>query len=182
MSEFATVARPYAKALFELAEKNKQVETWLGGLVELAWLMQQAKVTDLLEQADWSATQKADELIRLLAESPAVKQAEFQNFVHVVAQEKRLAALPEIYVQYKNFVLSCNNTKQAVIYTAFDIVGEGQRAKIISDLEQHFNTRLQATFKTQPDLIGGVKVEVGDQVLDLSVRGKLKTLYTTMTN
>ena len=64
MSEFATVARPYAKALFELAEKNKQVETWLSGLVELAWLMQQAKVTDLLEQADWSATQKADELIR----------------------------------------------------------------------------------------------------------------------
>ena len=48
MSEFATVARPYAKALFELAEKNKQVETWLSGLVELAWLMQQAKVTDFI--------------------------------------------------------------------------------------------------------------------------------------
>ncbi|SSY80742.1 F0F1 ATP synthase subunit delta [Alysiella crassa] len=182
MIEFATVARPYAKALFELAEQKKQIETWLNGLAELAWLMQQPKVVTLLEQADLSATQKADDLIQLMADSKAMQDVEFKNFLHVVAQEKRLVALPEIYAQYKTLVLSRNNTKQAVIYTAFDIAGEGQRAKIISDLEQHFNTRLQATFKTQPDLIGGVKVEVGDQVLDLSVQGKLKALYATMTN
>lgn len=182
MSEFATVARPYAKALFELAEKEQKVETWLYGLNELAWLMQQPKLVNLLDQANWDTTQKADEIVRLMADSKAIKDTGFKNFVYVVAQEKRLVALPEIYAQYKNLFLSRSNTKQATIYTAFDIAGEGQRAKIISDLEQHFNTRLQATFKTQPDLIGGVKVEVGDQVLDLSVQGKLKALYATMIN
>lgn len=75
-----------------------------------------------------------------------------------------------------------NDTKEAVIYTAYDVTSEGQRAKIISDLEQYFNTRLKASFKIEPDLIGGLKVEVGDQVLDLSVQGKLKALYATMTN
>lgn len=182
MIEFATVARPYAKALFELAEKHQQVQAWLDGLAELAWLVQQPKVADLLGQADLDAAQKAETLIQLLDHSKAVKSTEFKNFVHVVTQEKRLVVLPEIYSQYKNFALSHNNTKQAIVYTAYSIAGEGQRAKIISDLEQRFNTRLQATFKTDPDLIGGVKVEVGDQVLDLSVQGKLKALYAAIIN
>lgn len=182
MTELATIARPYAKASFDLAEEKQQVELWLSGLAELSWLMQQPKVINLLKQANWDATQKADELVRLLAESKAIKNNEFKNFVYVVAQEGRLIALPEIYTQYKIFALAKKNTKQAIIYTAFNIAGEGQRAKIISDLEQYFNTRLQATFKTEPNLIGGLKVEVGDQVLDLSVQGKLKALYATMIN
>lgn len=182
MIEFATVARPYAKALFELATEKEQVENWLGGLAELAWLMQQPKVVDLLGQADKNATEQADELLNLLGNSKPTKSKEFKNFVYVVSQEKRLAVLPEIYAQYQNLALAGNNTKEAVIYTAFEVASEGQRAKIISDLEQHFNTRLQATFKQDADLIGGIKVEVGDQVLDLSVRAKLASLYTTLTN
>ena len=53
---------------------------------------------------------------------------------------------------------------------------------MLGDLEQYFNTRLEATFKTDAELIGGIKVEVGDEVLDMSVQGKLQKLYTTMTN
>lgn len=182
MIEFATVARPYAKALFELAEQKQQTERWQSGLAELAWLMQQPKVMDLMGATQTNADEKAKELLALLEGSDAAKSAEFQNFVHILAQEKRLAVLPEIYQQYQSYALAKNDAKEAVIYTAFDIADKGQRAKIISDLEQHFNIRLQATFKTDPDLIGGIKVEMGDQVLDLSVRSKLDTLYTTMTN
>ena len=78
--------------------------------------------------------------------------------------------------------LSRNNAKKAVVYSAFEFASEGQKAKIINDLEQHFNTRLEATFEVDPELIGGIKVEVGDQVLDLSVQGKLQKLYAAMTN
>ena len=106
----------------------------------------------------------------------------FRNFVHVVADEKRLWVLPEIYVQYQDLVLSRNNTKKAVIYSAFEFASEGQKAKIVADLEQHFNTRLEAVFNVEPSLIAGIKVEVDDQVLDLSIQGKLQKLYTAMTN
>lgn len=180
MTEFATIARPYAKALFSLATEKKRVNDWLVHLAELAWLMKQSTVVDFLNQTDKNYMNQTDDLLNLLSKSSVDK--EFVNFIHVVAQEKRLVVLPEIYVQYENLVLVGDNTKEAIIYTAYDITSEGQRAKIISDLEQYFNTRLKANFETKPDLIGGLKVEVGDQVLDLSVQGKLQKLYATMTN
>lgn len=181
MIEFATVARPYAKALFELAEEKGRTESWLNGLMQAAWLAKQPKVAALIQDAGLDAQQKADEIINLL-DADAVADEEFKNFVHIAAQEKRLEVLPEIYSRYQELVLAKNHSKQAVIYTAFDVVSEGQRAKILSDLEQHFQTRLQADFITDANLIGGVKVVVGDQVLDLSVQDKLKRLYATMTN
>ena len=182
MIEFATVARPYAKAMFELAKAKGQAERWSDGLKQLAFIVQQPQVSDYINRVDVDASEKADELIRLLKDTKAFKDTEFQNFVHVVAIEKRLAALPNIFEQYHDLTLAEQNIKQAVVYTAYPIVSEGQQAKVIGDLEQHFNVSLQATFITDPELIGGIKVVVGDQVLDLSVQGKLQQLYTTMTN
>lgn len=182
MIEFATVARPYAKALFELASEKQQLANWLRHLGRLAWVVEQSEVKAFIAQPEISSTQKAEQLIQILNEDQAIQSAEFENFVRVVSEEKRLAILPEIFVQYQDLVLSQDNVQQAVVYTAFEIADEQQKAQIISDLEQHFNTRLQATFEIQPELIGGIKVEVGDQVLDLSVQGKLQKLYTTMTN
>ena len=182
MAEFATIARPYAKALFDLAIEKNQIESWLGGLKDLAWLVQQPKVSALIEEPETDSVQKADELSRLMNGSEVINDAEFRNFVYVVAEEKRLQVLPEIYAQYQGFTLSRNNAKRAVIYSAFVFASEGQKAKVLGDLEQYFNTRLEATFETDPELIGGIKVEVGDEVLDMSVQGKLHKLYTTMTN
>lgn len=183
MIEFATVARPYAKALFEIAkQQDSQIEAWQKELAQLAWLIQQPKVFNYIEQSDWESTKKADELIRLLADTEASKAIVFRNFIYVLAQEKRLSVLPEIYAQYKALVLEWLGIKEAMVYIAYDIASEGQRAKIVSDLEQRFNVKLQANFQVDRDLIGGLKVVVGDQVLDLSVQGKLKKLYATMTN
>lgn len=182
MAEFATIARPYAKALFDVAVQKDQAGTWLTGLQELAWASQQPSVMVMLNNTETSDIQKADELVRLLNESLPMKDEEFKNFVYVVAQYKRLEVLPEIYDQYQNLVLSHNNAQKAIIYSAYEFAGEGQKANIIQELERHFNTGLKATFVVDPELIGGIKVEVGDQVLDLSVQEKLKSLYVAMTN
>lgn len=182
MAEFATIARPYAKALFELADEQNRIESWLGGLKDLAWSVQQEKVAVLIESTDTDSKQKAEQLIDLLQSTTALKDGFFRNFIYVVAEEKRLQVLPEIYKQYQDLALSRNNARKAVIFSAFEFSGEGQKAKIVSDLEEHFKVRLDADFKVDPSLIGGIKVEMGDQVLDLSVRAKLQSLYTAMTN
>lgn len=182
MAEFATIARPYAKALFELADEKHQIESWLGGLNELAWSVQQPKVAALIEDAGSSGESKANILLGLLSDEQVAKNEIFRNFVKVVAEEKRFAVLPEIYTQYQDLALSRNSVKQAVVFSAFDFASEGQKAKIVADLEKHLNTRLEAVFKVDPELIAGVKVEVGDQVLDLSMQGKLKKLYAAMIN
>lgn len=181
MAEFATIARPYAKALYELASEKNQIEPWLDGLKELAWAVAQPKVSGLLEDSETSAVDKADFLVRLLTEQPAIRDTEFKNFVYVVAQEKRLQALPEIYTEYQSLVLAKNQCKRAVVYSAYPM-SEGQFAKVVADFQKQFNTNLDASLEIDPELIGGIKVEVGDQVLDLSVQGKLQKLYTAMIN
>ncbi|WP_416191809.1 F0F1 ATP synthase subunit delta [Neisseria sp. CCUG12390] len=177
MAEFATIARPYAKALFGLAQEKNQIESWLGGLKELAAVLQDQKVVSLIEQPETAASDKAKALTDLLG----LNDASLTNFVSVLAEQKRLNVLPEVYAQYQDLVLALNNTKSAVIYSAYELTPV-QLADLIDTLKARFNTDLQVTTKIDPELIGGVKVEVGDQVLDLSVQGKLNALYTTMTN
>lgn len=183
MIEFATIARPYAKAVFELAKEHQSEQNWLVGLEQLAWLAKQSQVAALIDQVQLSAKDKVEQILALLdGQNFGEAQTALHNFVRVLADENRLTVLPEIYEQYRELVLSDKNIKEAVVYTAFDVADEAQRAEIINSLEKYFGVKLQAAFKTDPSLIGGIKAEVGDRMLDLSVQGKLQQLYAAMTN
>ena len=177
MAEFATIARPYAKALFSLVQEKNQIESWLGELKELAAVVQDEKVIAFIEQPETGASEKAETLKGLVG----IKNVELANFITVLAEQKRLLVLPEIYAQYQDLTLIHNNTKSAVIYSAYELSSQ-QLADVTDILTKRFNSKLDVVAKVAPELIGGIKVEVGDQVLDLSVQGKLNALYATMTN
>ncbi len=179
MAEFATIARPYAKALFDLAQEKNQIESWLGELKVLASVVAQPKVAAFIDEPETDSVHKADGVLSLLDNQPPA--AELKNFVYTLAENKRLSVLPEICTQYQDLSLSRNHTKKATVYSAYPMT-EGQLGKLVSDLEIRFATKLEADLVVQPALIGGVKVEIGDQVLDLSVQGRLHSLYTAMTN
>ncbi|EEG33976.1 F0F1 ATP synthase subunit delta [Neisseria flavescens] len=177
MAEFATIARPYAKALFSLAQEKNQIESWLGELKELAAVVQDEKVIAFIEQPETGASEKAETLKGLVG----IKNVELANFITVLAEQKRLLVLPEIYAQYQDLTLIHNNTKSAVVYSAYELSSQ-QLADVTDILTKRFNSKLDVVAKVAPELIGGIKVEVGDQVLDLSVQSKLNALYATMTN
>lgn len=177
MAEFATIARPYAKALFSLAQEKNQIESWLGELKELAAVVQDEKVIAFIEQPEMGASEKAETLKGLVG----IKNVELANFITVLAEQKRLLVLPEIYAQYQDLTLIHNNTKSAVVYSAYELSSQ-QLADVTDILTKRFNSKLDVVAKVAPELIGGIKVEVGDQVLDLSVQSKLNALYATMTN
>ncbi|MCP1661094.1 F0F1 ATP synthase subunit delta [Neisseria perflava] len=177
MAEFATIARPYAKALFGLAQEKNQIESWLGGLKDLAAVVQDPKVSALVEQPETPASEKAKMLVDLVG----IKAGGLANFVTVLAEQKRLPVLPEVYAQYQDLALSLKHTKSAVIYSAYALTPK-QEAELTETLKKSLNSELVVTTEVDPTLIGGVKVEVGDQVLDLSVRARLNALYTTMMN
>lgn len=181
MAELATIARPYAKALFELAVEKGHTEAWLEKLKELAWAVGQPKLSAFIEDAGITSSVKADTLIGLLDDIHAPQYAELRNFLYVLSEGGRLMVLPSIYAQYQEFVLSKEHVQKAVIYSAFPM-SEGQFAKVVSDCQQKFGNKLDATLEIMPELIGGIKIEVGDKVLDLSVQGKLKNLYSAMVN
>lgn len=177
MAEFATIARPYAKALFGLAQEKDQIKSWLGGLKELAAIVKDEKVISLIEQPDASASEKA----KLLIDLADLSDNGLANFVTVLAEQKRLLVLSEVYAQYQDLALTLNNTKSATIYSAYELT-QAQIDDLTAMLKKRFDSNLEVSTQIDPELIGGVKVEVGDQVLDLSVQGKLNALYTTMIN
>ena len=178
MAEFATIARPYAKALFSLAQEQNQIKSWLNELKTLAEIVLQPKVQLLIDEPECEYSKKADEIASLLDHQPAV---EIKNFICLLAQNKRLSILPSIYTLFQDYTLSLNDIREATVYTAYAI-DEAQFAHIVAELETHFNSKLKVHQVVTPELIGGVKVEVGDQVLDLSVQGRLNSLHVALMN
>lgn len=179
MAECATIARPYAKALFDLAREKNQTESWFGELKILAEVVQSERVAEFINQPELEYKQKAEGLLSLLDKQPV--DSEVRNFVYILAENKRLSLLPDIFIQYQDFTLESHNTTKVVVYSAYPMT-EGLMGKLISDIESHFQSKFEAELVVDPELIGGVKVVIGDQVLDLSIQGRLNALYTTMMN
>lgn len=177
MAEFATIARPYAKALFSLAKEKNEITSWLNELGQLVAVVQQEKVAILIDEPETSATEKAD----LLANLVDLQSINLRNFLSVLANYKRLKVLPEVYTQYQDLTLSLNHVERALIISAYTLT-DNQLADLTVELQKFFGSTLEVATQVDSELIGGIKVEVGDQVLDLSIQGKLNSLYTAMIN
>lgn len=125
-------------------------------------------------------TKKLPVLLGLLSDGAADERV--KAFLSTLAENDRLNALPVIFHSISSHsVLSASHIKKAVIYSAFPLT-ETQFSQLIADLQAKVGSKLDAKVVVDPELIGGVKVEVGDQVLDLSVQAELQKLYAAMTN
>ena len=111
------------------------------------------------------------ELIKSRIEGLAAS-SEIKNLLGVVIDNGRLAALPEIAAQFKALVNAQSGTSDAIVYSAFAIDG-AMLAEVVAALEKRFDRKLNARVEIDADLIGGVRVVVGDEVLDTSVKARL---------
>ena len=173
MAEIATLARPYAEAAFRLAQECKALDTWSEALGRLAQVAEDPAATSLIGNPNVAAGQ-VEEIFR----SVAGENAELGNFIHLLSENGRLACLPEIAGQFQAMKQSEEGIKEAVVYSAFPI-SEAQLANLGQLLEKRFG-RLQLSVAIDAQLIGGIKVVVGDQVLDTSVSGKLASMRAAL--
>jgi F-type H+-transporting ATPase subunit delta len=176
VAEIVTIARPYAEAIFRLAKEQGKLAAWSESLAKLAAFAIDAAVAACIGNPSLTARQKSDLVISLLG---GTVDAEVANFVGVLAENERLAALPEIATFFEALKDREEGIKDAIVYSAFSM-DDAQRQKLVAELETHFKTKLSAEIRLDPELIGGVKVVVGDQVLDASVRGKLSAMATAL--
>ncbi len=179
MAEFATVARPYAKALYGLAQQHNKLKPWLAKLALMAEVAATPKVEAALAAPELDAKARGNILLDLLASEKL--DTLLQNFVTVLSENGRLAVLPAVFEQYRELALSNEQTQQAVVYSAFPLAGK-ELDELVAELEDRLHTKLQVRVEIDPELIGGVKVEFGDQVLDMSVQSKLNALRAAMIN
>lgn len=176
MAEIATIARPYAEALFRVA-KSGNLSAWSELVAELAQVAAHPDVLALAHNPKVSAAQTAEIFLSLL-KSPVTEEA--KNFVNTLSDYDRLTLLPEIADQFQALKNAEAGAADAEIFSAFELSAE-QVNELSATLEKKFGRKLYPTVKVDSSLIGGVRIVVGDQVLDTSVRAKLQQLQVALT-
>lgn len=175
MAELATIARPYAEALFQASRNDLDgTSQWLEPLAAVAGNAQ------LLQFAD-NPKVSHDQVYDLVAGVARVQLPQAgQNFLRTVIENGRLAALPEIAQQFREMKNAQSGSSDAVVYSAFPIAAD-QLGAVAQTLEKRFGRKLNVTVQEDPSLIGGIRVVVGDEVLDTSVKARLEQMKVALT-
>ncbi|MBC3807690.1 F0F1 ATP synthase subunit delta [Undibacterium seohonense] len=176
MAELATIARPYAEALYRVA-KSGNLSAWSELVAEMAQAAAHSDVVALAHNPKVSAAQTAEAFLSVL-KSPVT--AEAKNFVLTLTEYDRLTTLPEIAVQFHALQNADAGSADAEITSAFEMT-DAQVKDLAATLEKKFGRKLHPTVTVDSSLIGGVRIVVGDQVLDTSVRAKLQQMHNALT-
>ena len=174
MAELATIARPYADAFFKASAAHLQATSqWLDEVSAMA-----ADVQLLRFSSDPSAT--SNQIIKLLEASAKPPMALLaDNFLRELIENGRLSALPEIAVQFRKHMNAQSGASDAVLYSAFAVDAQSLDS-VRQTLEKRFGRKLHITVQIQEDLIGGVRIAVGDEVLDTSVKARLEQMKVAL--
>ena len=178
MAESVTIARPYAQAVFRLAREGKALTAWSDRLQRLAAIAQDSEMAKVVRNPKFSAGQVAELFVSLTGESG---NKELASFIGILAENERLDVLTQIQEIYEQLKSADEGVKEAIVTSAYPL-DDAQLKNLMSQLESHFDSKLQPRVEVDATLIGGIKVAVGDQVLDASVRGKLDAMATALKN
>ncbi|MBC3882956.1 F0F1 ATP synthase subunit delta [Undibacterium sp. LX40W] len=176
MAELATIARPYAEALYRVA-KSGNLSAWSELVAEMAQAAAHPDVVALAHNPKVSAGQTAEAFLSVL-KSPVT--AEAKNFINTLTEYDRLTLLPEIAAQFHDLQNADTGSADAEIVSAFEMT-DAQVKELAATLEKKFGRKLHPTVTVDSSLIGGVRIVVGDQVLDTSVRAKLQQMHNALT-
>jgi len=172
MAELATLARPYAHAVFDIAKASARFDAWSRALGLLAAAVEDEQLRHLLGNPQLSSESKAHTLIELCR---AELDDRGRRFVHVLARNKRLALLPEIRAQFEILRAEQEKVLDVEVISAHEL-SDAERDALTRSLASRFEREVELTSKVDPSLIGGAVVRAGDTVIDGSVRGKLQKL------
>ena len=175
MAELATIARPYAEALFRVAQGGN-LQAWSDLVSEMAQVAAVPELIALAANPRVTDTQVVETFMSVL-ESPLNDEA--KNFINALIENGRLSALPEIGVQFQALKNAQQGSANAEIVSAFAMT-DAQVAELLASLQKKFGRKLNLTVTVDQSLIGGVRVVVGDEVLDTSVRAKLQQMQIAL--
>ena len=174
MAELATIARPYAEALFKASGAD------LNGTSQ--WLDALGAVGADAQLLQFAANPKVSDaqVFELVSQVAGVKlPAAGQNFLRTVVENGRLAALPEIASQFRALKNAKSGTSDAVVHSAFPISAD-DLGKVSAALEKRFGRKLTVSVQEDTSLIGGIRVVVGDEVLDTSIKARLERMKSAL--
>lgn len=175
MSEYITVARPYAKAAFDFAVEQQNIDGWQQMLTFAAEVSRNQDVRNLLTSS--SAAETLAEMFIAICSNQLDQYG--QNFIKAMADNKRLITLPDVLAQFILYRAERESTIDVDVISAHELDQE-QLAKITTAMEKRLSRKVMLNCKIDKSVMAGVIIRAGDMVIDGSVRGRLRRLADTL--
>ncbi|WP_166252857.1 F0F1 ATP synthase subunit delta [Marinobacter salicampi] len=169
MAELTTLARPYAKAVFDAAKDHDSVDAWDQALAFAGQVAADKEIRRILNNPGLSEQRKAELFVDCFEQ--ALPEA-LRNFLLILAENKRLVLLPEVSALFTLFRADLERTVRLEVSSAFEMTEEQQK-KLVDALSRKLERKIDLETSVDQSLIGGAIVRTGDLVIDASVRGKL---------
>jgi F-type H+-transporting ATPase subunit delta len=183
MAEKATIARPYARAAFDYAtaaaDRNGAYARWSRLLGLAGAVAGDAAVAPLLGNPKVPGGELVELIAGVAAKQGLEVDAPGRNFLAILAQNHRLALLPEIAAQFEQLRADVENTVDVEVVSALPI-GDAQRKALSEALAKRFGRAVRLRETIDETLVGGALVRAGDLVIDGSLKGRLERLATQM--
>ena len=176
MADNASIARPYAKAVFDLAQQENAFDAWTAALEQLAVISNDADFSALVSDPRVEGAKVAELLTDLAKDSLPEGGA---NLIKLLVQNDRVQSLVDINQQYTDLVAKANALVNADVITAKPLT-EDQKSSLAAALEQRLGLRVQLEEIVDADLIGGAIIKAGDMVIDGSAKGRIEKLTTAL--
>lgn len=172
MSDDVTAARPYAKAIFQLAKQGSNFDVWSERLKFLSAVVADKNVAQALEQPNSMASERASMIEKIAGDR---LDPESVNMVRLLAENDRLSSMRSISSLYDEYRAQDEGTLEAEVISAIAL-DDNYRAKLSESLERKFNKKIHIVNTVDESLIAGAIIRAGDVVIDGSVKGKLEQL------
>jgi len=178
MSSLATLARPYAKAAFELAQDEQALGRWDDMLSLASSIATDDSMAKLLDSPDVSNAQ----VVSIITDSAGEAfDGRFRDFLSVLAANGRLPLLPYITTLYRRLRDKAEKRLSVKVVSAIAL-DEDQAGRMRDALTRRFDCEIELKNEIDAEVIGGAVVYAGDQVIDGSLRGRLQKLSNSLAN
>lgn len=176
MADHTTIARPYARAVYQQATETSSLEDWGNALAFLSAVVADADMDALLDTPQMSSEQKAELMLKVVGDKLNEQQ---QNLVKLMAENGRLKALCDVAEQFEIFRADAEGKIDAEVVSAFPLSSE-QEASITKTLKAKLGREVTITTSIDESLIGGVIIKAGDTIIDGSMKSQLDSLAITL--
>jgi len=178
MSELTTAARPYARAVFEMADKSGKLGEWSELLGFMGGIASNEKVVELLASPKMAKQAGAEAFVEL---ADGKLNDEAKNLVSMLAENNRLSILPEMSVLYEVLKDEAEGSVEAIVSTAKKLTQDEEKS--ISDaLAKRLGRKVKLKVSVDDALLGGAIIQAGDLVIDGSLKGRLAKMTSSVTN
>jgi F-type H+-transporting ATPase subunit delta len=167
----SAAAKRYAKAVFEVAQSEGRIEHWEHSLARLHELLSDPKVAEVLS----NPTIAASERMQFVAESPHLVDPEATNLAKLLIESNRVRDIDGIVDEYDRLADDAAGRVRATVTTAIEL-GPHDRDRITKDLSKRLNKEVKLRVEVDPRILGGLKLQYGDHVVDGTVATKLQQL------